>query len=208
MKITLTFKVLLIVFSLIQFSIYAQSGKVKIYQSKSTEACLVVFPNSPEPLMVMTSPGGCSVVKTMAVDDWNEMSSSTVVTTCVVDPKPALEARSVKSPRDAASGLATGKRQHKPISLRDLTLDALDPDTDGDGIEVYSFSWGMSNAGAMSSGSSASAGREVKTGYNVKENVKRTVSPESSSCCSGGTCTITVSVDKKHTKSGHVTLLK
>lgn len=205
MKKILTLKLLLIVFSLAQITGYSQNGKVKIYQSKSSDASLIVFPNTPEPLMVMTGSGGCTVVKTMAMDDWEEMSRTTVVTTCIEAPKEALEAsgRSVKSPRDAASGLATGKRQHKPIMLSDLSLDALDPDTDGDGIEIYSFSWGMSNAGAMSSGSSAVSGK--KTGYNLKENVKRTAG---STCCSDGTCTVMVSVDRKHTKSGHVTLLK
>ncbi|MCL9806490.1 hypothetical protein NAT51_13215 [Flavobacterium amniphilum] len=208
MKKILTLRLFLTGFLLIQVAVFAQNEKVKIFQSKSDDACLIVFPNSPEPLMVMTSStGGCTVVKTMAADDWTEMSSSTVVTTCVAEPKPVAEAvtRGVKSPRDAASGLATGKRQHKPIMLSSLTLDALDPDSDGDGIEVYSFSWGMSNAGAMSSGASASNGK--KAGYNVKENVKRTVSP-GGGCCSDGVCTVTVSVDKKHTKSGHVTLLK
>lgn len=210
MKKILTIKLLVATFSFMQIVAYAQNKKVKIYQSKSSEACLVVFPNSPEPLMVMTGAEGCTVVKTMAADDWTEMSSSTIVSTSISAPKPAMEAATgaIKSPRDAASGLATGKRQHKPIRLSDFTLDALPPDadSDGDGIEIYSFSWGMSNPGAMSSGSSAASGR--KAGYNVKENVKRTVSPSSSSCCSEGMCTITVSVDKKHTKSGHVTLLK
>ena len=208
MKKLLTLKLFLAGFMLIHVAVFAQNGKVKIYQSKSDDACLVVFPNSPEPLMVMTSStGGCTVVKTMAADDWTEMSSSTVVTTCIAEPKTTVEAaaRGVKSQRDAASGLATGKRQHKPIKLSDLTLDSLEPDLDGDGIEVYSFSWGMSNSGAMSSGTSASSGR--KAGYNVKENVKRTIAP-GGGCCSEGTCTVTVSVDKKHTKSGHVTLLK
>lgn len=186
---------------------YAQDNKVKIYQSKTSEACLVVFPNSPEPLMVMTGNGDCTVVKKMAMDDWTEMSRTTVVSAAVAEPKAALEVSgSIKSPRDAASGLATGKRQHKPILLSDFTIDSLPPDTDGDGIEIYSFSWGMSNTSAMSSSSSAASGR--KTGYNVKENVKRTALPSGTSCCSEGICTITVSVDKKHTKTGHVTLLK
>jgi streptolysin S family bacteriocin protoxin len=208
MKKLLTLKLFLTGFLLIHVAVFAQNEKVKIFQSKSDDACLIVFPSSPEPLMVMTSStGGCTVVKTMAADDWTEMSSSTVVTTCIAEPKVAVEAstRGVKSPRDAASGLATGKRQHKPVKLSDLTLDSLEPDSDGDGIEIYSFSWGMSNSGAMSSGTSASSGR--KAGYNVKENVKRTIAP-GGGCCSEGTCTVTVSVDKKHTKSGHVTLLK
>ena len=207
MKKILMLKLFLTGFLFVTIAVSAQN-KVKIYQSKNNEACLVVFPNSPDPLMVVTSSEGCKVVKKMAADDWAEMPITTVISTSIVDRKATLEATtgSIKSPRDASSGLATGKRQHKPILLNDLTLDALQPDADGDGIEIYSFSWGMSNPGAMSSGSSAASGR--KAGYNVKENVKRTVSPSSSSCCSEGMCTITVSVDKKHTKSGHVTLLK
>lgn len=206
MKKILTLKLFLAAFLFVQIAVCAQD-KVKIYQSKSSEACLVVFPNSPDPLMVMTGSGGCTVVKKMAMDDWTEMPITTVVSTSIVDPKATLEASSgsIKSPRDASSGLATGKRQHKPILLNDLTLDALQPDADGDGIEIYSFSWGMSNSGAVSTGSTAASGR--KGSYNLKENVKRTASP-GSSCCSEGMCTITVSVDKKHTKSGHVTLMK
>ncbi|HKX87192.1 MAG TPA: hypothetical protein VJL37_11005 [Flavobacterium sp.] len=207
MKKILTIQLLVTVFSFLQTTVNAQDNKVKIYQSKTSESCLVVFPNNPDPLMVVTSSEGCKVVKKMAADDWMEMPITTVISTSIVDPKATLQATSgaIKSPRDASSGLATGKRQHKPILLNDLTLDALQPDTDGDGVEIYSFSWGMSNTGAMSSSSSGASGR--KAGYNVKENVKRTAS-SSNSCCSEGMCTITVSVDRKHTKSGHVTLLK
>lgn len=160
--------------------------------------------------MVMTGNGECTILKTMAHDDWHEMSSATVVTASVVDAPATTKAtsHSVKSPREAASGQATGKRQHKPYLLSSLTVDALDGDSDGDGIEIYSFSWGMSNSGSMSS---STAGGKIKTGYDVKSNTKRAdVSRVSSTsgCCFNGVCSVTVSVDKKHTKTGHVTLLK
>jgi hypothetical protein len=81
----------------------------------------------------------------------------------------------VKSPRDAASGQATGKRQHKPMKLvKELEYSKIDKsspklslgsfivDEDCDGItgkiactgdggksiEIESFSWGVSNSGA------------------------------------------------------------
>ncbi|WP_394759944.1 hypothetical protein [Flavobacterium sp.] len=203
------FRIKLIIFLLVfcQIIVFAQDNRIKIYESKSGDGtCAIVFPNDSEPLIVMTGKGDCTISKTMAMDDWQEMSSSTVVTTSVRESPTRASAsisNEIKSPRDVATGQASGKRQHKPYQLSTLSLEALDQDSDGDGIEIYSFSWGMSNSG--SSSSSMAAG---KAGYNVKSNVKaRTASP-SSSCCSNGVCTVTVSVDKKHTKTGHVTLLK
>ena len=203
-----SFKIKLIIFLLVfcQFIVFAQDNRIKIYESKSGDGtCAIVFPNDSEPLIVMTGKGDCTISKTMAMDDWHEMAASTVVTTSQRESptRASTSINEIKSPRDIATGQASGKRQHKPYLLSTLSLDVLDQDSDGDGIEIYSFSWGMSNSG--SSSNSAAAG---KAGYNVKSNVKaRTASP-SSSCCSDGVCTVTVSVDKKHTKSGHVTLLK
>ncbi len=190
---------------LTQLITFAQDNKIKIYESKSRSgACLVVFPNDAEPLMVITGNGECKVVKTMAMDDWQEMSSATVVNVSVVD-SPTAVAHTVKSPRDAASGLATGKRQHKPYLLSALTVDGVSEGSTG--VEVYSFSWGMSNSGSSSNG--MSAGKVSKASYDLKTNTKaKVMSPSSGDCCSNGVCTITVSVDKKHTKSGHVTLMK
>jgi hypothetical protein len=81
----------------------------------------------------------------------------------------------VKSPRDAASGQATGKRQHKPMVIRKeleyakmdksspkLSLGSFTVDEDCDGltgkiactgdggksIEIESFSWGATNSGS------------------------------------------------------------
>jgi len=208
----LKFSCIVLVF--FQFLAFSQDNRIKIYESKSGDgSCVIVFPNSPDPLMVMTSGSECTILKTMAHDDWHEMSAKTVVTTELINQnrkvKEIAVSETVKSPRDAASGLATGKRQHKPILLSSLTLDALNSDSDGDSVEsaskIYSFSWGMSNSG----GSSMSSGSTGKATYNVKSMEKaRTVSPSGGGCCSNGVCTVTVSVDKKHTKSGHVTLLK
>ncbi len=199
MKNSFMLKLCIVFFFLTQFVLFAQDNKIKIYESKSGDGrCLIVFPDSPEPLMVITGDGACTIAKTMAHDDWHEMSSSTVVTTSVME---SVE-HSVKSPRDAASGQATGKRQHKPFLLSDLSFDAIA----GDGTQVCSFSWGMSNSGGATMGSGAGAGKAT---YDVKSNTKaRTMSSPSSSCCSNGVCTVTVSVEKKHTKTGHVTLLK
>lgn len=201
MKNSFVSKWLFVLFFLTQFVTFAQDGKIKIYESKSGNgACVIVFPNSPEPLMVMTGNGECVVMKTMAMDDWHEMSSAAVVTVDIVEPSVAVN--TIKSPRDAATGQATGKRQHKPFLLSSLTVDGINPDSNG--IEIYSFSWGMSNSGSSSMGS-GSAGKAT---YDVKSSTKaRTISP-SGGCCSNGVCTVTVSVDKKHTKTGHVTLMK
>lgn len=170
---------------LVQFVTFAQDNKIKIYESKSGNgACIIVFPDSPEPLMVMTGNGECSVVKTMAMDDWSAMSSSTVVTTSVSGP--VSESHTITSPRDAASGLATGKRQHKPYMLSDLSLDTVT----GESPQVCSFSWNIKN----NTGARAPSGR--------------TASPMAASCCSNGVCTVTVAVGKTHTKTGHVTLMK
>jgi hypothetical protein len=211
MKKLIISKWLIVLFCFVSFVTLSQDNKIKIYESKSGDGrSLIIFPNSPEPLMVITGNDDCKIAKTMAQDEWQEMSAKTVVTTCVVEPVAAAK-YSVKSPRDVASGQATGKRQHKPINLGGLSLDALDEDSDGDGIEVYSFSWGMSNSGGASIRESPTVIREspTKVTYDIKTNTKRTASASSvGSCCSNGVCTITVSVDKKHTKSGHVTLLK
>ena len=203
------FKLRLIVFLFIfcQITVFAQDNRIKIYESKLGDGtCAIVFPNDSEPLIVMTGKGDCTISKTMAMDDWQEMAASTVVTTSVRESPTRASASTtneIKSPRDVATGQASGKRQHKPYQLSTLSLDALDQDSDGDGIEIYSFSWGMSNS--SNSSSSMAAG---KAGYNVKSNVKARTGLPSGSCCSNGVCTVTVSVDKKHTKSGHVTLLK
>ena len=199
----LRFLVFLLVFC--QIIVFAQDNRIKIYESKLGDGtCAIVFPNGSEPLIVMVGMGDCTISKTMAIDDWQEMAASTIVTTSVRESptraKVLASTEAVKSPRDLATGQSSGKRQHKPYQLSHLSLDALDPDSDGDGIEIYSFSWGMSNSGS----SSAAA----KVGYNVKSNVKSRTAPPSGSCCTNGVCTVTVSVDKKHTKSGHVTLLK
>lgn len=135
----------------------------------------------------------------------------------------------IVSPRDAASGLATGKRQHKPfvitqeldksslmpennasggmgsgkVSVSDLSMmvnkggrstklpvvngqftlpsDGKDDDCD----LIVSWSWGQSNAGSSSAGS----GRHYQTTFNLSlENGEYMAS--------------------KHTKTGHVTLMK
>jgi len=196
MKNSFLLKLFIVFFFLTQFLALAQNNKIKIYESKSGDGrCLIVFPSSPEPLMVMTGNGECSIAKTMAYDDWNEMSSSTVVTTSVSEPAAATE-HSIKSPRDAASGIATGKRQHKPYLLSDLSLDVVESES----VKVCSFSWGMSN--------NAGSGSAGKATYDVKSNTKARALSPSGSCCSNGVCTVTVSVDKKHTKTGHVTLMK
>ncbi|WP_395059909.1 hypothetical protein [Flavobacterium sp.] len=203
------FKLRLIVFLLVfcQIIVFAQDNRIKIYESKSGDGtCAIVFPNDSEPLIVMTGKGDCTISKTMAIDDWQEMAASTVVTMSVRESPTRASAsisKEIKSPRDIATGQSSGKRQHKPYQLSNLSLDVLDQDSDDDGVEIYSFSWGMSNSG--SSSSSMAAG---KAGYNVKSNVKARTVSSSISCCSSGVCTVTVSVDKKHTKSGHVTLLK
>ncbi len=169
---------------LAQLVTFAQDNKIKIYESKlGNGACVIVFPDSPEPLMVMVGNGECTVIKTMAMDDWNQMASSTVVTTSA---SPIVEEHSVKSPRDAASGLATGKRQHKPYMLSDLSMDMVT----GDSPQACSFSWNIKN----NTGARAAAGK---------------VAPAmSGGCCSNGVCTVTVTLGKTHTKSGHVTLMK
>jgi hypothetical protein len=82
--------------------------------------------------------------------------------------------------------MATGKRQHKPFLLSDLTLDAVS----GDNPQVCSFSWNIKN----NTGARSVAGKVAQ--------------PMLGGCCSNGVCTVTVSLDKKHTKSGHVTLMK
>lgn len=200
MKSSFVSKWLFVLFFLTQFVTFAQDGKIKIYQSKSGDgSSVIVFPNSPEPLMVMTGSGECKIVKTMAHDDWQEMSSATVVNVALSEP--TAVAHTVKSPRDVATGQSTGKRQHKPYLLSSLTVDGLNPASRD--IEIYSFSWGMSNSGSSSMGS----GSTGKATYDLKTNTKRTMS-SSGGCCSNGVCSITVSVDKKHTKTGHVTLLK
>ncbi|TGD57313.1 hypothetical protein [Flavobacterium humi] len=183
MKKLLTSKWFVVFFFLVQVTLYAQEGKIKIYESNSGDgSCVIVFPNSPEPLMVLTGNGACTVLKTMAMDDWHEMSATTVVTTSVVEPT----GHTITSPRDAASGMATGKRQHKPFLLSDLTLNSL-----GSEDQSYAFSWNIkSNTGAKTAASRSSS---------------RTVS---NSCCADGVCTVLVSVSRKHTKSGHVTLMK
>ncbi|MGH2665729.1 hypothetical protein [Flavobacterium sp.] len=184
MKKILTSKWLVVFFFLVQVAICAQNNKIKIYESNSGDgACVIVFPSSPEPLMVLTGNGACTVIKTMAMDDWHEMSSTTVVTTSVVEPS----AHTITSPRDAASGQATGKRQHKPYLLSDLSLDVLG----NEATQSYSFSWNIkSNTGARTAS---------------PKGASRTVS---NSCCSDGVCTVLVSVSGKHTKTGHVTLMK
>lgn len=169
---------------LTQLVTFAQDNKIKIYESKlGNGASIIVFPDSPAPLMVMVGNGECTVVKTMAMDDWSPMLSSTVVTTSA---SPAAEESSVKSPRDAASGMATGKRMHKPYMLSDLSMDTVT----GDSPQVCSFSWNIKN----NTGARAASGK--------------TAPAMSGGCCSNGVCTVTVSLSKTHTKSGHVTLLK
>ena len=207
MKNLFKLKFIIFLFVFCQITVFSQDNRIKIYESKSgNSTCAIVFPNDSEPLIVITGKGDCTISKTMAMDDWQEMSASTIVTTSVRESPTKATALStneeVMPPRDIATGQSSGKRQHKPYQLSTLSLDVLDQDSDGDGIEIYSFSWGMSNSGNSSA--------VAKAGYNVKSNVKaRTLSPSiSGSCCSNGVCTVTVSVDKKHTKSGHVTLLK
>lgn len=184
MKKIFTSKWFVVFFFLVQVTLFAQENRIKIYESNSGDgACVIVFPSSPEPLMVLTGNGACTVLKTMAMDDWHEMASTTVVTTSVVEPS----AHTITSPRDAASGLATGKRQHKPFLLSDLTLDSLGNESE----QSYKVSWNVkSNTGAKTAAS---------------KTVSRAVS---NSCCSDGVCTVLVSVSKKHTKTGHVTLMK
>ncbi|MEO8515501.1 MAG: hypothetical protein ABI426_02090 [Flavobacterium sp.] len=184
MKNLLFQKWFIVLLFLTQFLTFAQDNKIKIYESKlGNGTCIIVFPDSPQPLMVMVGNGECTVVKTMAMDDWNQMSSSTVVTTSVSDL--VTEEHSVKSPRDAASGLATGKRQHKPYLLSDLSLNTFA----GDNPQVCSFSWNIKNNTGVRSASGKVA---LATG----------------GCCSNGVCTVTVAMSKTHTKSGHVTLMK
>lgn len=183
------------------FITFSQNGKIKIYESKSGDGtCAIVFPNTPKPLIVVTSSNGCSETTIMAMDDWTEMSSKAIVTITIESPSKLRESPSKSSPklvkRDAASGLATGKRQHKPFMIyQDLSISKLDGDVDGDGIEVYKFSWKVEE------------GVKFVDEQNSEERVSGADS-SSSSCCSNGVCSVVVSVDKKHTKSGHVTLLK
>jgi hypothetical protein len=197
MKNLLVSKWFVLLLFFIQFVTIAQENKIKIYESKlGNSTCLIVFPCSPEPVMIITGDGACKTTKTMAADDWTEMSSSTVVTTTQLE---VDVPSNLKSSRDAASGLATGKRQHKPFPLKDLTLDKFESEES----QVYSFSWGMSNSGLNRD--------KPKPSYDLKKNEKaRTMSSSTieNSCCSNGICTVTVSVSKKHTKTGHVTLLK
>lgn len=181
----------------IQFVTVAQENKIKIYENKSGNGtCLIVFPCSPEPLMVITGDGECITTKSIVIDDWKEMSGSIVVTATQLG---QTSDGNVKSPRDASSGLSTGKRQHKPILLNDLTLDKFESDIS----QVYSFSWGMSNSGTNTT--------KPKASYDIKKNEKaRTASSSTvgNSCCSNGVCTVTVLISNKHTKTGHVTLMK
>lgn len=102
-------------------------------------------------------------------------SSSTSSTSSeAIVPVAIVVSYSVKSPRDAASGMATGKRQHKPVTftaqldksspqlgksspkilLSSITIDEdcdgisgtlSSKNSDGKHIEIESWSWGVSN---------------------------------------------------------------
>ena len=180
-----------------QFLVFSQENKVKIYQSKSGDGTsAIVFPNSPNPLIVVTSNSGCTEVKTLAIDNWTELSPQSLVTVTIESPSEIRESPTKLTKRDAASGLATGKRQHKPIRIyKDISMEKLGGDMDGDGIEVYKFSWKVEE------------GVKFIDEQNSEERVTSS-GTSSSSCCSNGACSVIVSVDKKHTKTGHVTLLK
>lgn len=98
--------------------------------------------------------------------------------------------------REAASGLPTGKRQHEPIRIyKEVCMEKLGGDLDRDGVEVYKFSWKVEE------------GIKLIDEQNSEERVLETKSSDNG-CCSNGVCSVVVSVDKKHTKSGHVTLIK
>ncbi|MEQ3662920.1 MAG: hypothetical protein ABNG98_01310 [Flavobacterium sp.] len=179
-----------------QFIAFSQENKVKIYQSKSEDGtCAIVFPNSP-PLIIITSSSGCTEAKTMAIDDWTELSPESMVTVTIESPSEIRESPTKLTKRDAATGLATGKRQHKPMRVyKEVSMEKLGGDADGDGIEVYKFSWKVEE-GVKFTGEQSSEERGSRT------------DSSSSSCCANGVCSVVVSVDKKHTKTGHVTLLK
>jgi hypothetical protein len=185
---------------LLQFISFSQEGKVKIYKNKSgSGACLVVFPNSPEPLVVLASKESCTTGGITHMDDWTEIPAKTVVTVTIESPSELRESPSKSSAmlakREKGSGMATGKRQHKPIMLyNDLRLGNFGGDLDRDGIEVYTLSWKVEE-GEKIMGSNTGTERATNT-------------DSSSGCCTNGVCKITISVDKKHTKSGHVTLMK
>ncbi len=102
---------------------------------------------------------------------------------------PSSASHEIKSPRDAASGLPTGKRMHKPmVCLLDwggkvqggLTSEAeatraaqqqspsaagrcavqIDADVSPGTIEIQSFSWGMSQSGSMATGGGLAQGKK------------------------------------------------
>lgn len=190
---------------LLQFISFSQESKVKIYKNKSgSGACLVVFPNSPEPLVVLASKESCTTGGITHMDDWTEMPAKTVVTVTIENPSelresPSKSSSTKSSPmlakREKGSGMATGKRQHKPIMLyNDLRLGNFGGDLNGDGIEVYTLSWKVEE------------GEKIMDSNTGME--RATIDEPSTGCCVNGVCSITVSVDKKHTKSGHVTLMK
>ena len=184
---------------------FSQDNRIKIYEKKLVKnegktvdsgGCLVVFPGEQQPLMVMVANDKVWTVDAMPPDGWVEIPEKTLVTVQFRESPTLQTAKSreassgmASDKRESATGQATGKRQHKPMLLSNLTLDVLDGDSDDDGIEICSFSWGVSNHTSMSN--SASSG---KLG--------------SSNCCSNGVCSVTVSIDKRKNKTGHVTLMK
>ena len=137
----------------------------------------------------------------------------------------------VASPRDAASGLATGKRQHKPLVCRVGGGDCDDLSTLDRVAEVQGFSVTLDQASAGALGRCAGGKHFPKATLTARDgstielsNVDVsacTASPPVSSrqataaCVSSGQCpsstgtvTLTLTGEMRHTKTGHVTLMK
>lgn len=139
------------------------------------------------------------------------------------------------APRDAASGMATGRRTHLPfstlhaqseISSFSISLDGATPQAvalcargkhipqailtaRGEDYELTDAYVGSCDA---SSGGAAARGGGTRTGWDLATNKgARTAAPPPA--CVSGACpaqmvTLTITGSLKHTKTGHVTLLK
>lgn len=152
--------------------------------------------------------------------------------------------RTAEAPRDAASGLATGKRTHKPIRMTSSSdasagtggarVAAGDVTGDGrsdlahlvtqDEIQGFSLSFDKASpvlaklcSGAPPTGGQLSGRGETYTLENAAFSCpapKQTQGATFGERCSAGVCpagaliTVVVTGQLKHTKSGHVTLLK
>jgi hypothetical protein len=139
---------------------------------------VIAAPMAPPPTTMPPAPARAGAGKA-------SMSDITVMK----PPPPSAPGREAQSPRDAATGLATGKRMHKPLvvlvdwggkvhgglsSEADVTRAAqqlppsaagrcavqIDADVQPGTIEIQSFSWGLSQTGSTASGSGLAQGKK------------------------------------------------